>query len=71
MSKTKTLFTMALLVLLGSMGAAQAQISPATKSFPILRTTPVKEARLKQRGDVYIIADNSAGGEGSPIDNAM
>ena len=25
MSKTKTLFTMALLVLLGSMGAAQAQ----------------------------------------------
>ena len=27
MSKTKTLFTMALLVLLGSMGAAQAQDS--------------------------------------------
>ena len=28
MSKTKTLFTMSLLVLLGSMGAAQAQAQP-------------------------------------------
>ena len=36
MSKTKTLFTMALLVLLGSMGAAQAQLFSEVKLF----TTP-------------------------------
>ena len=33
MSKTKTLFTMALLVLLGSMGAAQAQNFAEVKLF--------------------------------------
>ena len=40
MSKTKTLFTMALLVLLGSMGAAQAQFAQVK-----LFTTPVDYAR--------------------------
>ena len=40
MSKTKTLFTMALLVLLGSMGAAQAQFAEVK-----LFTTPVDYAR--------------------------
>ena len=41
MSKTKTLFTMALLVLLGSMGAAQAQNFAEVKLF----TTPADFAR--------------------------
>ena len=41
MSKTKTLFTMALLVLLGSMGAAQAQNFAEVKLF----TTPEEFAR--------------------------
>ena len=41
MSKTKTLFTMALLVLLGSMGAAQAQNFSEVKLF----TTPEDFAR--------------------------
>ena len=41
MSKTKTLFTMALLVLLGSMGAAQAQDFAEVKLF----TTPEAFAR--------------------------
>ena len=41
MSKTKTLFTMALLVLLGSMGAAQAQLFSEVKLF----TTPEDFAR--------------------------
>ena len=41
MSKTKTLFTMALLVLLGSMGAAQAQDFAEVKLF----TTPEPFAR--------------------------
>ena len=41
MSKTKTLFTMALLVLLGSMGAAQAQNFAEVKLF----TTPAEFAR--------------------------
>ena len=41
MSKTKTLFTMALLVLLGSMGAAQAQGFAEVKLF----TTPEEYAR--------------------------
>ena len=41
MSKTKTLFTMALLVLLGSMGAAQAQNFSEVKLF----TTPADYAR--------------------------
>ena len=41
MSKTKTLFTMALLVLLGSMGAAQAQNFAEVKLF----TTPEAFAR--------------------------
>ena len=41
MSKTKTLFTMALLVLLGSMGAAQAQNFSQVKIF----TTPADFAR--------------------------
>ena len=41
MSKTKTLFTMALLVLLGSMGAAQAQDFAEVKLF----TTPEDFAR--------------------------
>ena len=41
MSKTKTLFTMALLVLLGSMGAAQAQNFAEVKLF----TTPEDYAR--------------------------
>ena len=41
MSKTKTLFTMALLVLLGSMGAAQAQDFAEVKIF----TTPADFAR--------------------------
>ena len=41
MSKTKTLFTMALLVLLGSMGAAQAQNFAEVKLF----TTPEDFAR--------------------------
>ena len=41
MSKTKTLFTMALLVLLGSMGAAQAQEFAEVKLF----TTPEPFAR--------------------------
>ena len=39
MSKTKTLFTMALLVLLGSMGAAQAQNFPRSSCFPPRRTS--------------------------------
>ena len=43
MSKTKTLFTMALLVLLGSMGAAQAQ--DASFSEVKLFTTPMEYAR--------------------------
>ena len=42
MSKTKTLFTMALLVLLGSMGAAQAQNLAYESS---LFTTPAAAAR--------------------------
>ena len=41
MSKTKTLFTIALLVLLGSMGAAQAQNFAEVKIF----TTPADFAR--------------------------
>ena len=41
MSKTKTLFTIALLVLLGSMGAAQAQQFSEVKLF----TTPKAAAR--------------------------
>ena len=42
MSKTKTLFTMALLVLLGSMGAAQAQDFASGQD---LFTTPAAAAR--------------------------
>ena len=45
MSKTKTLFTMALLVLLGSMGAAQAQDFAEVKLF----TTPADYA-LREGG---------------------
>ena len=46
MSKTKTLFTMALLVLLGSMGAAQAQnILYEVKLF----TTPAAAARREAK----------------------
>ena len=49
MSKTKTLFTMALLVLLGSMGAAQAQNLPL-RSQAIHHTEPPppgREAKLR------------------------
>ena len=44
MSKTKTLFTVALLVLLGSMGAAQAQVTRVTNCKRFRRRTRGKEA---------------------------
>ena len=54
MSKTKTLFTVALLILLGSMGAAQAQ----TLARVTLLTDPAKAAREggknEAAGDVFL-----------------
>ena len=50
MSKTKTLFTMALLVLLGSMGAAQAQnTSPRSSCSPPRRTTHGRGVKTRRR----------------------
>ena len=59
MSKTKTLFTMALLVLLGSMGAAQAQDFADVKLF----TTPKAAAREGGQNEVAgnILLNFSAG----------
>ena len=54
MSKTKTLFTVALLVLLGSMGAAQAQVARYE-----LQAVPEKNARqgglAEESAAVYVI----------------
>ena len=49
MSKTKTLFTVALLVLLGSLGAVQAQNSNSTKSIytPHRPPAPGREAKMR------------------------
>ena len=60
MSKTKTLFTVALLILLGSMGAAQAQ----TIARVTLLTAPERAAReggkMEAAGDVFLDIDGTA-----------
>ena len=62
MSKTKTLFTVALLVLLGSLGAAQAQVARYE-----LQAVPEKNARqgglAEEAADVYVIFSDVAGHE--------
>ena len=59
MSKTKTLFTVVLLVLLGSMGAAQAQNFAEVKLF----TTPEDYAREGGKNEAAgsILLNSSAG----------
>ena len=64
MSKTKTLFTMALLVLLGSMGAAQAQEDTANFAEVKLFTTPAEYAREggknEMAGSILLSASDQA-----------
>ena len=50
MSKTKTLFTMALLVLLGSMGAAQAQDFAEVNLYATPTPAHGREAKARRLG---------------------
>ena len=68
MSKTKTLFTMALLVLLGSMGAAQAQNFSEVKLF----TTPEAFAREGGKNEAAgSILLNSSAADALGVEGAM
>ena len=68
MSKTKTLFTMALLILLGSMGAAQAQNFAEVKLFATPEAFAREGGKNEAAGSILL---NSSDMEALGVDGAM